>query len=75
MVSGNQSIYISEFMEPYLSFSVARTEAGITIGCVSWHFNSNDELVDGGASQTVTVEEACVIARELEAMSEKFPQR
>lgn len=75
VLSGNKSIYISEFMEPYLKFSVARTEAGITIGCVFWQFLSEDEWEEWGVSQTVTVEEASGIARELKAMSEKFPQR
>lgn len=75
IVDGKESLYISDFLEPYLKITAARANEKIVIGMEFVYDTSGDIWRSHRLSEVFTKESAYVIIDELKKMSVRFPER
>jgi hypothetical protein len=75
VVEGKETLYISDFMEPYLKIAVMRTGASVVIGMVFAYDVADRIWKERKVSETVSLERAKGIVEELKEYSARYPQR
>lgn len=73
VINGEESLYVSEFLEPYLKFSFMKVGENIGIG-ISFMYDTTDGIwKDRRLAESFTVEAAKDILEELKMLSKKYP--
>ena len=75
VIAGKESLYISDFMEPYLKFAIASTDGKILLGMEFVYEANKTSWRSHKVSEVITKESAEEIAEELRSMLARFPQR
>ncbi len=75
IVSGKETGMITDFMEPYLKFSITRVE-GLCAFQIRYAYSTEDDCWEElYVSQGMNLEELQGVLAQLKAMSEKYPVR
>ncbi len=75
VVSGVESLYISDFLEPYLKFVIANADEDILLG-VEFVYDTNDGIWKSHKiASFIPNETALTYIAELKAMLAQFPER
>lgn len=73
VINGEESFYVSDFLEPYLKFSFMKVGEDIGIG-ISFVYDTTDGIwKDRRLAESFTVETAKDILEELKMLSKKYP--
>ena len=73
IINGEESLYVSEFLEPYLKFSFMKVGENIGIG-ISFVYDTTDGIwKDRRLAESFTVETAKDILEELKMLNKKYP--
>ncbi len=75
IISGKESLYISEFMEPYLKIVFTKAGDCFLLGMVFVYDTSGGVWKERKLSETITQEKALEIVDEMKSMGAHFPQR
>lgn len=75
VIADKESLYISDFMEPYLKFAIASTDGKILLGMEFVYEANKTSWTSHKVSEVITKESAEEIAEELRSMLARFPQR
>ena len=75
VVTGKESLYISDFLEPYLKISLMRVDDTIMIGIVFVYDTSDGIWKERGVAELMTLDRANEILNELKSLSKRFPCR
>ena len=75
VIADKESLYISDFMEPYLKFAIASTDGKILFGMEFVYEANKTSWNSHKVSEVITKENAEEIAEELRSMLARFPQR
>ena len=75
VIAAKESLYISDFMEPYLKFAIASTDGKILLGMEFVYEANKTSWKSHKVSEVITKESAEEIAEELRSMLARFPQR
>ena len=75
VIADKESLYISDFMEPYLKFAIASTDGKILLGMELVYEANKTSWRSHKVSEVITKESAEEIAEELRSMLARFPQR
>ena len=75
VIADKESLYISDFMEPYLKFAIASTDGKILLGMEFVYEANKTVWKSHKMSEVITKESAEEIAEELRSMLARFPQR
>ena len=75
VVSGEESLYISDFMEPYLKISAMRVDNTIMLG-LGYVYDTTDGIwKEHKLAEQISFEQANRILDELKSFIERFPNR
>jgi hypothetical protein len=75
VIEGKETLYISDFMEPYLKIAVMRTGASVVIGIVFAYDVADGIWKERKVSETVSLERAKEIVEELKEYAARYPQK
>lgn len=75
IVSGKETLYISDFMEPYLKIAIAKTEDNIVFGMEFVYDTTGGIWKCHKLSEVLSKESAQKIIEELKALFNRFPER
>ena len=75
VVDGKESLFISDFLEPYLKIIVSRANEKIVIGMEFVYDTSEGIWRSHRLSEVITKDSAYVMIDELKKMSTQFPKR
>ena len=75
IISGKESLFISDFLEPYLKIVAVRAGEQIVIG-VEFVYDTSDGIWKSHKlSEMMRHEDALLLIDELKNMNERYPQR
>lgn len=75
IIKGKESLYISDFLEPYLKIVIAQSDDKILIG-IEYVYDANEGIWKSyRVAEAVTAEKALQIIDELQAFYDKYPMR
>lgn len=75
VIDGKESLYISDFMEPYLKVVFAASDNKILVGLEFVYDTTDGIWKRRKLSEPLSIEKAITIVEELKAISARFPQR
>ena len=75
VLAGKETLYISDFMEPYLKFAVAIADERILLGMEFVYEVNETTWKSRKISEVISMDRAKEIVEELRLMLSRFPQR